>query len=336
MTKPIRIGLIGSGGMGGRHALNLARQVAAAEVAVIMDRDRARAEAVATTCGGARVVDDARALIADPTVDAVVIASPDPTHAELALACLAAGKPALCEKPLATSLAEAEQVVRAEAALGRRLIQLGFMRVYDPAHRALKDAIERGAIGRPLLFRGLHSNLDAGLRTALDVIRNSAVHDFHSARWLLGAEVERVHAGHVPAVAERPDSCRLLLAHLSFANGALGCIEVSADSGYGYEVAVAITGEQGMASTGVQPEPVLRSRGQRFQAVPPDWLVRFEQAYVIEVQAWIGSLVAGRPVGPSAWDGYISLAVAEACAQALAAGTPMPVQAIARPALYDA
>ena len=114
MTNQISVGVIGTGGMGARHARNLSTQVADARVAAVMDLDRSRAEAVAAECGDARAYGDAEALIADPAVDAVVIASPDPTHAALTLACLAAGKPVLCEKPLAASLAEAERVVRAE------------------------------------------------------------------------------------------------------------------------------------------------------------------------------------------------------------------------------
>ncbi len=335
MGSALRIGVIGAGGMGGRHARNLTTHVPGAQVSLIMDLDQARADATAAACGGARTCADGQALIRDPEVDAVVIASPDPTHAELALACLAAGKPVLCEKPLATSLADAERVVRAEAELGRRLIQLGFMRVYDPAHRALQAALTEGRLGRPLLFRGLHTNLATGHpRSAADVIINSAVHDFHSARWLMADEVASVQAQHVPARPDQPDSCRLLLVQLRFAGGALGSVEVNAASGYGYEVEVALTCEHGMASTGPQPEPWLRSAGQQGQAVPPDWLVRFEQAYVLELQDWIRSLRAGQAHGPSAWDGYISLAIAEAARHSLASGQPTGITAMARPALY--
>ena len=155
----VKIGIIGTGGMGGRHALNLALRTPGARVVGIMDVEAERAAAVAEVCDGAKIYTDADMLIADPNVDALVIASPDHTHARLASACIAAGKPVLCEKPLATSVSEAEGVVSAEVANGQRLVQLGFMREYDPAHRQIFDAVQSGRLGRPLYFRGTHTNL---------------------------------------------------------------------------------------------------------------------------------------------------------------------------------
>ena len=198
----LRVGVIGTGGMGARHARNLSQRIAGATLAGIMDLDQARAAEVAAECGGAAVFGDADAMITSDDVDALVIASPDATHAPLALACVAAGKPVLCEKPLAPSVDQALEVVKAEVAGGRRLIQLGFMRVYDRAHLQLKQALESGAVGRPLLFRGVHCNAhnpaNPYFEGTAEVATNAAVHDFHSARWLLGEEVVSVQAQAVP------------------------------------------------------------------------------------------------------------------------------------------
>jgi myo-inositol 2-dehydrogenase/D-chiro-inositol 1-dehydrogenase len=336
MTDRISVGVIGTGGMGARHARNLVAQVPEARVAAVMDLDTARAEAVAAECGGAQAFGDGEALIADPAVDAVVIASPDPTHAALTLACLAARKPVLCEKPLAASLADAERVVRAEADLGRRLIQVGFMRVYDPAHQAVKGVVEAGELGRPLMFRGFHGNLDGGRsRTVEDVMFNSAVHDIHSARWLLGREVVTAFALCVPGASGAPDSCRLAQLQLTLDDGSLAAIVVNADSGYGYEVEVEVTGELGAVRSPQGPHPLVRRAGTQGQAVEADWLTRFQDAYVAELRAWIGALQAGRTEGPSAWDGYASLAVADACLRSAHCGAPQAVKQIDRPALYD-
>jgi myo-inositol 2-dehydrogenase/D-chiro-inositol 1-dehydrogenase len=335
MKSPIGVGIIGTGGMGGRHARNLAMRVADAHVAAVMDLERARAEAVAAECGGARAHGEPAALIANPEVEAVVIASPDATHAALALACLEAGKPVLCEKPLAASLAEAERVVLAEAALGRRLVQVGFMRVYDPAHLAVKQVVERGELGPPVLFQGFHGNMDGrGSRTVEEVMFNSAVHDIHSARWLTGREVESVFARTLPGGTGASDSCRLAAIQLTLDGGALAVIVMNPDSGYGYEVQVEGTGEVGSVRGAEGPHPLVRRAGTRGQAVEPDWLARFDEAYVAEMGAWIGSLLAGRPDGPSAWDGYVSLAVADACLRSARSGAPQAVRLIERPALY--
>ncbi len=152
MTDYLKVGVIGTGGMGGRHARNLVLRTPGAQVVGIMDVDEARAMDVAEACGGARVFTDADKLIGDPSVNALVIASPDHTHARLATACINAGKPVLCEKPLATSVADAEDVVKAEVAAGKRLVQLGFMREYDPSHRQIHNAVLSGRLGKPLYF----------------------------------------------------------------------------------------------------------------------------------------------------------------------------------------
>ena len=338
MGDRIKVGVIGVGGMGARHARNLAALVPDVDLTALMDPDQKRAASLAEACGGGiSIFDDGPALIRNPKVDALVIASPDPTHADLALACLDAGKPVLLEKPLAATLEGAAAVVKAEAALGKQLIQLGFMRVYDPIHRDVHAVLKRGGLGRSLMFRGVHNNFMPGReRDIADVATNSAVHDFHSARWLMADEIAKVSALSVPISADRPESCRLLLVQLTFAGGAVGTIEVNGDSGYGYEVMVEITGETGVVTSADASSPTIREKAIRSAPVAPDWLERFEQAYVQEIRAWATSLKAGEMIGPSAWDGYMSLAIAEAAIRSVNTGQPIEINAMARPAIYSA
>ncbi|MCB9079796.1 MAG: Gfo/Idh/MocA family oxidoreductase [Anaerolineaceae bacterium] len=330
----VNVGVIGSGGMGGRHIRNLAAQTPA-QVVAIMDLDRERAEAVAAQTGGGQVYTDPAALITDPKVEAVVVASPDPFHAEAVLACIEAGKPVLCEKPLATNLPDAKNVLEAEMAAGKRLVQLAFMREYDPAHQAVKASAENGALGQLLMFHGIHSGYGVGYpRTTDDVIINSAVHDIHSARWLLNQEIAQVYVQRVVADAARPETCRLLLVQLTFQDGSLGFIEVNADSSYGYQVDVELTGSDGSIRTARAAAPMVRQAGREFQSIDEDWLVRFDVAYVYEVQAWVQSLMTGRPTGPSTWDGYAAMIVADACIQSAKTGQPQAVPTLDRPAMY--
>ena len=333
----LRVGVIGTGGMGGRHARNLEHRVAGAGVAAVMDVDRARANALAGECGGAAVFDSGPALIGDPTVEAVLIASPDPTHAGLAVACIEAGKPVLCEKPLGVDIDDARRVVDAEVAAGRRLVQVGLMRTFDPQHTAIKQAIDAGEIGRPLLFRGVHAHWRAPeVRTAVNVIVNSAVHDIHSARWLMGDDVASVYTSHVVDVPEQPESTRLVLLQLTFRSGGLASIEVNLDSNYGYEVVVEVSGEAGTLRTPSISSPILRKGGGATRAVEPDWLERFEMAYRIEVEAWVGAARAQGATGPTVWDGYAAMRVAEAAERSLESGRAEAVPDEPRPALYDA
>ncbi|MYD11124.1 MAG: inositol 2-dehydrogenase [Chloroflexi bacterium] len=299
-----------------------------------MDIDEARAAAVAAGCG-ASVYTDAAALIADPAVEAVLIASPDAFHAEQAIACIDAGKPVLCEKPMATSVADGARVLQAEAAAGRRLVQVGFMRVYDQTHADLRDLLARGEIGRALSFRGQHVNPLRRRATIDEAIVNSLIHDIHSARWLMGAEISQVFVQWVPSAPEQSRSARYAIVQLAFADGAIGTLEWNGDSGYGYEIVVEITGETGSARTVSHGSPVLRQGSKVSQAVTPDWPQRFSRAYIDEVQIWVDAVREGEPNGPSAWDGYMSLVVADTCIRSVESGLPEKAAGMERPALYN-
>ena len=132
----IRVGIIGTGLIGEDHGRKLVHVISGSTVSAVTDVNRARAEEVAALLGGARVFDDGDDLIASDEVDAVLVTSIGPTHAEFVLACIAAGKPVMCEKPLAPTVPECEEILEAEVAHGRRLVIVGYMRRYDPGYRA--------------------------------------------------------------------------------------------------------------------------------------------------------------------------------------------------------
>ena len=335
MSGTVNVGLVGTGGMGGRHAANINDSVAAANVAAIMDVDAARAEEVAARCGGAAVYGDAEALIAAPEVDAVLIAAPDRFHAGIARSCIAAGKPVLCEKPLATNVADARMVIDAEVAGGKRLVQVGFMRQYDPAHVAVKELSDSGEQGSPLVFRSVHNNPEKhAIRPLVDVVTNSIIHDIHSARWMMGEEIARVHTAYIPSSSDHPQSARFVMVQLQYRSGALGALECNSEAGYGYEVMVSITGETGVVQTSPLQSPVVRHRNARRQWVEEDWLQRFQTAYLNEAQAWVQSIVDGQATGPSGWDGYVSILVADASIESGLKGLPVDVEVPERPAIY--
>jgi myo-inositol 2-dehydrogenase / D-chiro-inositol 1-dehydrogenase len=334
----ISIGVIGAGGMGSRHVMNVHRHVVGARVAAIYDLDQARARRVAAECGSAKAFQDPVQLIQDADVDAVVIASPDPTHAEFVQECLRHHKPVLCEKPLAITAAEALKIIETEQALGRRLIAVGFMRRFDPQHVAVRQAVAAGEIGRPILFKGVHRNpmilpyLPGG-----GVVTNSAVHDIDSTRWLLRQEITEVYVRGVRTHTSFSDETRdMLLMQMVLSGECLATVEASVAVEYGYEVSAEIVGERGTVVT-MQPDDVLvRSRGARSVVVPKDHLTRFQQAYIPELTDWVHSIQSEQAFsGATAWDGYMSLLVTDACIQSLQSGTPVPVSTPERPRLYQ-
>lgn len=323
------IAVIGAGGMGSRHAQNLHR-LPGVEVVAVADPDDSAAQAVVDATG-ASIVDAAEAIAASE-VDAVVIASPDETHAELAVACLEAGKPLLCEKPMATTAEDARAVLDAEVQAGGRLAQIGFMRVYDPPHLELKHAVDAGQVGRPLHVRAVHLNPPWIPRSAETVIVQSAIHDIHSIHWLLDAEINRVLTQVVP---QDDGSARLVVIHCWLPGERAATIFVDAYS-YGYEIGLEITGQGGTVVTDPAGGLELRRDLERRRAVADGWLDRFDTAYAIEVGDWVGSIVAGvAPPGPSVWDGYAATNVAVAAIRSAETSEPEPVHNGPRPALYD-
>jgi myo-inositol 2-dehydrogenase / D-chiro-inositol 1-dehydrogenase len=335
--RTVSVGVIGTGGMGTRHALNLHRHVGAARVAAVYDFDTERARQAAAQCGSAQVFDNPVRLIQADYVDAVIIASPDATHVDFVLECVRRGKPVLCEKPLATNAADAAKVVAAEGTLGRRLVAVGFMRRFDPQHLAVRQVVEAGLIGRPILFKGVHRNAMIQPQVSAEVVvTNSAIHDIDTARWLLGQEVTEMYVRGVRTRASFDEATLdMLLIQMSLGGDCLATAEVFVAAEYGYEVAVEIVAEQGTAVT-MQPDyVVVRSRQTRSVSVPPDWFERFQDAYVAELTDWVRSVQTEQAfAGASAWDGYMSLLVADACIRSLRSGAPAPVPTPDRPSLY--
>lgn len=157
----VRIGVIGAGIMGADHVRIVARDLPGAELRMVCDPDGARAKAVAEAIGAGDVSTDPESVIARGDVDAVIVASPDVTHAPLSLACIRAGKKVLCEKPLSQSPAECIAVMGAEAAAEQRFVQLGFLRRYDQAYVEMKQALADGTLGRALMMHNIPRNVES-------------------------------------------------------------------------------------------------------------------------------------------------------------------------------
>jgi myo-inositol 2-dehydrogenase / D-chiro-inositol 1-dehydrogenase len=333
----VRVGVIGAGLMGSTHVRLLSDRVAGAEVAAVSDALPGQAERVAAECGVTVVHGDGSELIRDPGVDAVVVASPAATHVAFVRACLDAGKPVLCEKPLAETAEACRQLVDAELAAGRRLVQVGFMRRYDPGFADLKLRLDAGLVGSPVLVRCVHRNAAVSEGYSSDMlITESVVHEIDVARWLLGEELARVtvHAPRPTSVA--PEGVRdPQLVVLESETGVLIDVEIFVNARYGYDIRCEVVGEAGTLSLAPPVTVEVRRDGRHEADVPSFYRDRFTAAYVEELRVWAASVADGQPGGPSAWDGYAAAAVCEAGVAALqGAGGPVDVVLGPRPDLY--
>ena len=330
----VRIGLIGAGVMGADHARILRGDVAGAELTAIQDFDHARARRVVSDSGVERTFGDAKDLIADPAIDAVVIASPDDTHAPLVIACIERGKPVLCEKPLASTLDGCRSVIAAEIKGGRRLVQVGYMRRFDPGYRAMKASLDAGTLGRPLFLHCVHRNAVAPDYITSDlVITNSTVHEIDVARYLLADEFAAVTV-ITPRPSTRMPTRQPQFVVLETKSGVVVDIEAFLDAQYGYDVRAELVCEGGTVALAPNPPIALRVDGRDGFGLNPDWRGRFEEAYREQLRAWVGSIQSGRPVGSSAWDGYAASIVAADCLRSFHQKSRVPVSLETKPSFY--
>jgi myo-inositol 2-dehydrogenase/D-chiro-inositol 1-dehydrogenase len=329
----MNVGVIGAGGVGFVHCRTLALSCLRANLAGVADTTRGRA--VEASCLGPHVpvFDDPIGMIHHPAVDAIIVASPDVTHERYVLACIEAGKPVLCEKPLASSVSGCERIVEREVSLGKRLISVGYMRRHDPSYIQLKNSVSSGHVGMPLLVASVHRN--RALPTYINdrsLLLNSAVHDIDVMRWLLDDEIRTVKA-HSPR-AESPSTSPIII-YMESASGVGGLVEVWLGADYGYETRCEVVGSGGTVMT-TTPWPIeSRINGTVQRRVPAGWLERFAQAYQHEVDEWAEAISTGRtPRLASAWDGYKATQVASAAQETLFLSEGAILECGSTPGLY--
>ena len=313
--------------MGSFHARTLANMPGVA-ISVVADPVGDAAETLAAELDAVGMKDPMM-LATSGGVDGLVIASPDETHAELALAAIELGTPVLCEKPLSTTMTDSLSVVHAEAAAGSRLLQLGFMREYDLAHRQLQDAL--AGLGPIHSMRCVHMNTQAEPRSNAVIVNQSAIHDFHTIRFLSSAEIVAVNAH---ATVNDSGGIRHLLVLCTLDSGAHATVEFD-DCGFAYDVTVEATADKGSVLTGQQVRALHRTDGKTRVDIGTDWFGRFADAYRLQDETWVESLRSGQTVGPSAWDGLAGNAVVDAVFESLESGEIVGVTLPDRPGIYN-
>ena len=333
----IRVGVIGTGMIGRDHIRRMTTVLSGVRVSAVTDVDADAAREVAAGVG-ASVHPSGEDLIADDAVDAVVVCSWGPTHEQYVLASIAAGKPVFCEKPLATTQEACLRIVEAEVAHGARLVQVGYMRRYDSAYRALKKVVDSGDLGAPLMMHCAHRNPSVPAHYEKEMaITDTAVHEIDMVRWMFGEEIAAARV-LIPKKSKNGGPLQdPLFLILEMAGGALVDVEISVNIRYGYDIRGEVVGEDGTAALG-EPNPVtVRRANQVATPVPVDWRERFIAAYDTEIQEWIDAIAAGGPPrGPTAWDGYAAAVVSDAGVEALQSGQRVAVSLVERPKLYHA
>lgn len=332
----MKIGLVGAGRIGARHA-----QVVAAldgvDVVLVGDVDAARAAAVAATLG-----ERARAATPEDVIrdcDALVIAASSDVHADLVRAGIARGIPVFCEKPLASTL-EATIAIAREVEASGVPFQLGFQRRFDAAYREARRLIDTGAVGTIYALRMAGHDPapphESYIPLSGGLFRDFSVHDFDILRWLTGDEVTEVYAdGGVRGfpVFAKYDDVDTAVATLRLATGILAVLTCSRHDPRGYDIRTEIFGSGDSISVGLGPRMPLRSvePGVPPSAGPewPNFQDRFADAYRDELAGFVSLATGALITTPcSAHDGVQALRIAEAATRSLREHRPVRLEEI--------
>ncbi|MCF6523744.1 Gfo/Idh/MocA family protein [Streptomyces sp. JJ36] len=334
--RTLGVAVIGTGMMGADHVRRIDRVISGARVTAVVDIDEERADALAATTEGCTAYTDHAAAMADPAVDAVLIASPGPAHEAALLDALARDLPVLCEKPLTPDAESALRVLEAEQKLGRRRIQVGWMRRFDSEYLRLRALLESGELGRPLLLHCRHRNVRVhDYFTDEMLITDAVAHEIDCTRWLLDQEITAVRVLRPVPSSGAPEGLsdpQLVLFETD--GGAVVNVEMFATCGFGYQVQAEAVCEGGTARIGEGHGLMTNTAGRWGGEITQDFIARFADAYDREVQSWVDAARRGETTGPSAWDGYAVAAVCEAGVRAQVSGERVEVSLAERPALY--
>ena len=328
----VRFAQFGAGRIGVMHARNIAQNTRASLRRIVDINATAAGQVAAAT--GAKVSRRDEAL-GDPDVDAVLICSATPTHVDLILAAVAAGKPVLCEKPIDLDYARAKDcVTRLKGA--KVPVMLGFNRRFDPHNAGVHAAVVAGQVGavEQVMVVSRDSGLApmAYLKESGGIFRDMIIHDFDICRWLLGEEPVTVAAQGSVLVSDELKTIGDFdnaIVTLRTASGKLAVITASRRASYGYDQRMEVHGSEGMVQNANVQETlaqVWRTDGNRGTPLMNFFIERYDAAYRIELDHFIDVVEGKGPPSVGAIDGLRALALAEAAdASARNGGAPTAV-----------
>jgi myo-inositol 2-dehydrogenase/D-chiro-inositol 1-dehydrogenase len=325
----MRVGLLGAGRIGRIHGGNIAAHPRAS-LAAVADADAAAAQRLAAAHGA--TISSVDAILAAPDIDAVVICTPTDTHAELIERAVRGGKAVFCEKPIDLSAARIRACLDVVRAANGRLM-VGFNRRFDPSFGALRRRIAEGEIGDvelvTILSRDPQPPPVSYVERSGGLFRDMMIHDLDMARLLLGEEPVEVHAvGSClvdPAIGKAGDVDTAAVM-LKTATGKIAQISNSRRATYGYDQRIEVHGSGGLLAAGNRRATTVEhadASGYSRDPVLPFFLERYADAYRLELDAFVASVVDGAPLAPNGEDGLKAQLLADAATQAAKTGQPV-------------
>ena len=335
--RSLKIGLIGAGRIGRLHAEHLTTRIPSADLFMVADIFEEAARQCAELYSIPYSTQDYHAVLDHPDIQAVVICSSTDTHAQIIEEAAQAGKHIFCEKPIALDLQSIDQALDAVERAGVKL-QIGFNRRFDANFRRVREAVERGEIGRPHMLHIISRDPDPPpieyIRVSGGIFLDMTIHDFDIARFLIGNEVEEVFAQASvmddPAIGAVGDVDTTVVT-LQFSNGVIGTISNSRHAAYGYDQRVELLGSAGAISTDNNyPNNAVISDGNSVRRdLPLHFFVeRYVESFVTEMAAFVDAILHEEPVPVTGYDGRVPVIMALAAHKSLVEHRPIPLSEI--------
>ncbi|MFO1500287.1 MAG: inositol 2-dehydrogenase [Verrucomicrobiota bacterium] len=336
-STSLQIAVIGAGRIGRIHAENIAGRVRGASLAGVADVNPAAARDLAAQVHASKTSADYRDLLKDPQVQAIAICSATNTHADIIEAAAAAGKHIFCEKPIDLNL---ERIRRALAAVEKAGIkfQVGFNRRFDPSFAKLKELIAAGKIGQPHILR-ITSRDPAPppisyVKVSGGIFMDMTIHDFDMTRFMTGSEVEEVYViGDAlvdPEIGQAGDVDTCIIT-MRLRNGMLATIDNSRQAAYGYDQRVEAFGSKGMVTAlNRTPDSHMLLNAETVQTSKPQhfFLDRYQESYVIEMQAFVDAVLNDREPPVGGHDGLAPAIIGLASKRSLAERRPVKIEEV--------
>lgn len=322
MKKPIRICMIGAGRVGKNHSRALTRHIAGGKIVALVDPMVQVREETALEFGIENQFDTLEIALEKADFDAVIITTPTPTHLPLTALAAENKKHVFLEKPMALNLQECDAINKA-VEQNAVILQLGFMRRFDPEFVAAAQRIEAGEIGQPMMIKsnthgpGLPPPWARDLRTSNGMLAEVNSHDWDTTRWLMGSNHERVYTevANLKGAANNVDTPNFydnVLVNIKFESGSLGLISGICPCGYGYDARVEVVGDRGIMQIGElkgQSIVVCTNRDQGLiSPIFRTWPERFQWAYINELEHFINCIQNETPPDVGGIDGRWAVA----------------------------
>lgn len=323
----IKIGIIGAGRIAHVHARSVSAHPNATLVAISDPVEHAASALAQQT--GARWTTSADELISDPEVEAIIICSPTPFHAEQILAGVKAGKPVLCEKPVAMDTDTVYQLEKNLEGLDPT-VMMGFNRRFDPSFAKIHDLVDDGTVGKveqvTIISRDPAAPPPEYIATSGGIFKDMTIHDFDMARFFLGDITSVVAIGQNldPALKDTGDFDGAIIT-LTNAEGTTATITNSRHCSSGYDQRLEVFGDRATVNAdNIRPTTVSVSTGTATAAKDPYldfFLTRYEAAYSAELDEFLAAITQGRKPSPDVTDGRKALEIAEAAETSARTGT---------------